>query len=310
MIQANRWALVLATGATGTALCLSVLAGWQRGGALAERLAWIAIGVVLVASAHLLPALVRGLPLAVRAVAGALWVACIATACQGHATFFLLAQRHAAEMRAVAVPSVQSAPAGRSLTAVMAERAEVTARLATANTQRCAGHCSALDIRRASLAAKLDALDAEAGDIRRWQAADDWAMTRRDTLAADPVAARLAALLGTTVMRVDLLSSLAFAAVLEGVACLLWTVTLRIQPAVTDAPPVTAPVTGSHPSGSEPVAPLPTGQSLDPDTTQLALDIAAGRVRPTVADIRRWLGCSQARAIALRRQLAALHLAA
>ncbi|CAJ0805032.1 hypothetical protein LMG18095_04189 [Ralstonia thomasii] len=182
MTQANRWALVLATGATGTALCLSVLAGWQRGGSLAERLAWVAIGVVLVASAHLLPALVRGTPLAMRAVAGVFWIACMATACQGHATFFLLAQRHAGEMRAVAVPSVASPAAGRSLTAVMAERAEVTARLATANTQRCTGHCSTLEIRRVSLAAKLDALDAEAHDIRRRQTADDQAMTQRDSL--------------------------------------------------------------------------------------------------------------------------------
>jgi len=111
-------------------------------------------------------------------------------------------------------------------------------------------------------------------------------------------------------MRVDLLSSLAFAAVLEGVACLLWTVTLQMRPAVTDVPPVTTPVTGSHAPGSDPVMPLPTGEFPDPDTTQLAVDIAAGRLRPTVADIRRWLGCSQARAIALRRQLAALNLTA
>lgn len=327
MIQANRWALVLATGATGTALCLSVLAGWQRGGSLAERLAWIAIGVVLVASAHLLPALVRGTPLAMRAVAGVLWVACMATACQGHATFFLLAQQHAGEMRAVAVPSVESAPAGRRLTAVMAERAEVTARLATANTQRCTGHCSALDIRRAALAAKLDALNAEADDIRRRQAADDRAVTRRDTLAADPVTARLAALLGTTVVRVDLLSGLAFASALEGVACLLWSATLRSRPSILGVPAMVAAVTVNHPpviashaseSGSheteaenhapvsEPATPLPIGERPDPDITQLAQAVAAGQVRPTVADIRRFLGVSQARAAALRRQLAAL----
>lgn len=32
-------------------------------------------------------------------------------------------------------------------------------------------------------------------------------------------------------------------------------------------------------------------------------DVTAGLVRPTVADIRRHLGCSQARAAELRRQL-------
>ncbi|MDF6619159.1 hypothetical protein NLP61_25765, partial [Escherichia coli] len=60
MIRRLSWVLSIA--ATGTAICVSVLAGWQRGGSLAERLVWVAIGVVLVASAHLLPALVRGSP--------------------------------------------------------------------------------------------------------------------------------------------------------------------------------------------------------------------------------------------------------
>jgi hypothetical protein len=60
MIRLSCW--VLSIGATGTAICLSVLAGWQRGGSLAERLVWVAIGVVLVVSAHLLPALVRESP--------------------------------------------------------------------------------------------------------------------------------------------------------------------------------------------------------------------------------------------------------
>lgn len=93
MIRTSCW--VLAIAATGTAICLSVLAGWQRGGFLPERLVWVAIGVVLVASAHLLPALVRHSPYRVRAVAGALWLACMLAACYGHATFFVLAQRHA-----------------------------------------------------------------------------------------------------------------------------------------------------------------------------------------------------------------------
>ncbi|MGM3411943.1 hypothetical protein [Ralstonia holmesii] len=325
MIRLSCWALSI--GATGTAICLSVLVGWQRGGSLAERLTWVSIGVVLVASAHLLPALVRDLPYRVRAVAGMLWLACMATACFGHASFFLLAQRHAGELRATAVAVTEAAPAGRSLTAVMAERAGVTARLATANAQRCTGNCTTLEARRVTLTAKLEALDAEAGEIRRRQSADARAAERRDALVADPVTARLAALLGTTVTRVDLLSGLAFAAVLEGVACLLWTVTLRSRSPVPTVPATVAAVTVNHPpvmashaaeSGSheaeaeshvpisEPVTSLPPGEQPDPNVTQLAQAVAAGQVRPTVADIRRFLGVSQARAAVLRRQLAAL----
>ncbi|MFV8598357.1 hypothetical protein [Ralstonia pseudosolanacearum] len=325
MIRLSCW--VLSTGATCTAICLSVLAGWQRGGSQAERLMWVAVGVVLVVSAHLLPALVRDSPYGVRAVASVLWLACMATACFGHATFFLLAQRHAGELRATAIPVTEAAPADRSLTAVMAERANVTARLAAANAQRCTGNCTTLEARRVTLTAKLDALDAEAGDIRRRQAADARAEERRDSVDADPVTARLAALLGVTTARVDLLSGLVFAAVLEGVACLLWSVTLRSRPPIpavpatvaagtVNHPPVTtshAPESGSHEAEEEshapvsaPVTPLPVGEPPDPAVAQLAQAIATGQVRPTVSDIRRFLGVSQARAAALRRQLAVL----
>ncbi|NKA33296.1 hypothetical protein ACQVRY_13830 [Ralstonia pseudosolanacearum] len=324
----------LASAATGTAICLSVLAGWQRGGSLAERLVWVAIGVVLVACAHLLPALVREASVGVRGVAGVLWLACMATACFGHTTFFVLAQRHAGELRAAVTPIAEPVPPGRSLTAVMAERATVIGLLAIANAQHCSGNCTTLEARRVTLTAKLEALDAEVTDVRRHMTERDRATARRDALLADPVTARLATLLGTTAARVELLSGLAFAAVLEGVACLLWTVALR-SPAVANAS-VVAPVADSHASVTAPHAtvashepaqhgearpadgaavtapdaPPSANASRDPDVTQLAQAVAAGRLRSTVADIRRYLGCSQARAIALRRQLATLDLAA
>ncbi|NKF94872.1 hypothetical protein GO290_01939 [Ralstonia solanacearum] len=307
MIGETRWTWMLAAGATGTTLCLSVLSGWQRGGSVAERLVWVALGIVLVVSAHLLPALIRDAPVVMRAVGGMLWLTCMATACYGHASFFLLAQRHAGELRAASIPVSRLSPTGRSLTVVMEKRAEVTARLATANAH-CTDNCTALGARRITLAAKLDALDAEADDIRRRQAADDRAVTRHDSLATDPVTGRLAVLLGTSVARVDLLSGLIFAVVLEGVACLLWTIALQPRPArgiTAVEPPVTAghEANGSHAPDSTPVMPLPADASSDPEMTQLMRDIAAGRVRPTVADIRRHLGCSQARATTLRRQL-------
>jgi hypothetical protein len=277
---------------------------------LAERLVWVAISVVLVVSAHLLPTLVRESPCRVRTVAGVLWLACMATACFGHLTFFLLAQQHAGDLRAAAVP-VTEPVAGRSLTVVMAERATVTAQLAIANARRCPHDCSVLEARRVTLTGKLDALEAEAGEIRRRQTADDLTEARRDALATDSVTVRLAALLGTTVTRIDLLTGLVFAAVLESVACLLWAVTLRPRlaaPTTTAVPePVTVshpPVMASHEPGGNPVAPP------NPDLVRLVQDVGAGRVRVTVADIRRHLGCSQARAIALRRQLAEFNLTA
>lgn len=331
---------MLAITATGTALCLSVLAGWQRGGTLAERLVWIAIGMVLVACAHLLPALVRQESIGIRGAALVLWLACMVAAGFGHATVFLLAQRRAGELRASAVP--EAAPDGRGLTTIMAERASLIAHLAAVTAQRCSGNCPALEARRVTLTARLDALDAEALDVRHQMAERDRATAQRDARLADPVTTRLATLLGTTAARVELLSALAFAAVLEGVACLLWTLALAPQPpdavshgsvtgshvpvvatgaalpaAVSSATDATAaPVTAAtpspetmaerHASHDDPV----TDASHDADVTQLAQAVAAGRVRPTVTSIRQFLGCSQAKAIALRRQLAALTPAA
>ncbi|HEJ2440921.1 TPA: hypothetical protein SLZ45_002432 [Burkholderia multivorans] len=357
-MSARRWAVVLAVGATTTALCLSVLAGWQRGGTLPERLIWIAIGMVLVTSAHLLPTLIREMPIAVRGVGSVLWGACLLAACFGHAVFFTLAQQHAGELRAATVQTTSVSEPARSLTTVMAERATVTAQLAVARARNCIGNCTTLKSRRVTLAARLDALNAEADEVRRQRAAVDRVTAQRDALLVDPVTSRLAALLGITAGRVDLLSGLMFAAVLEGLACLLWTVALRspgteaessatevtspavatvtmtgdvtvpVVAAVTDATDLGEPgvtqVIASHASKTVsrkdiaprhettprphaprdgPITPFPTART-DDHLSQLVRDVTAGLVRPTVADIRRHLGCSQARAAELRRRLA------
>ncbi|CAJ4225866.1 putative twin-arginine translocation pathway signal protein [Burkholderia pseudomallei] len=347
----QRWAFALAVATTGTAVTLSVLSGWQRGGTLPERLVWVAIGVVLVVTAHLLPALARLSNLRLQFVAAGLWLGCMGASVYGHTTFFLFAQVHAGERREASVAS-PSMPSGRSLTAIMTERAIVATQAAAANTQRCTRDCPSLRVRRASLAARLDALDAEAGDIRRREALDDRVTAQRDALLADPVTSRLAASLGTTASRVDLLSGLMFAAVLEGVACLLWVLTLGSSqlpvptPVVSKAAPAAvmpatsvtavtaskvaaeeeshadATVTFERPSHGhggtthtraprdDPLTRSSDAGSSEDDLARLVEDIAAGHVRPTVADIRRHLGCSQARATTLRRQLAAHHTAA
>jgi hypothetical protein len=350
----RRPALALAVAATGTAACMSVLAGWQRGGWLAERLVWVATGLVLVTSAHLLPALLRGTPALVRVMGSVLWVTCLVTACIGHAVFFVSAQQHAGELRASALSAAPPPTAARSLTTVMVERATATAQLTAANARHCPGNCPTLEARRTTLAAKVDALNAEADDIRRQQIAEERVTTRRDALRADPVASRLAALLGVPVARIDLLFGSLFAAVLEGVACLLWLVALQsslpvlkeptppvIATVATTAdaiapmtevaanvtnvtPPAIAPVPVAHADGSisretstarrsETVRSgaqrndgQPASFASDPindDLIQLASDVAGGLLRPTVADIRRHLGCSQAKAVSLRRAL-------
>ncbi|AOI96707.1 hypothetical protein WS66_13100 [Burkholderia sp. LA-2-3-30-S1-D2] len=219
----------------------------------------------------------------------------------------------------------------------MAERAAVTAQLASANARYCVGNCATLAARRATLSARLDSLNAEADEARRAQVERDQVAARRDALLADPVTSRLAALLRTTTARVDLLSGLMFAAILEGVACLLWAIALqspssRPLPLATGLmPPTVAPVTevpdataaciaevaglttvtpfavspavaspadetvsrkvvpehdgdasGRHAPRDAPVTSLLDTDPVDDHLTQLARDVAAGLIRPTV----------------------------
>jgi hypothetical protein len=317
-----RPALLLAVTATGTAVSMSVLAGWQRGGWLAERLVWVAIGVVLVAGAHLLPALCRLAPLSGRVVGAVLWLGCMAAASYGHCTFFLLSQLHAGELRMSAVP-VASIPAHRELTAVMADRASVTAELARADARRCIRDCPTWQARRTSFAARLNALDAEAADVRRYQAIEDGNAENRVTARDDPVTARLAALCGIVDTKLDLSAGIVFAAVLEGVACLLWWLALpppASESSVTnrhgvthdvtaETAPVTTLVQSPSPTTVQSTVPpvvQPTVTLPESDIARLRREIESGAVRPTVAGIRQHLGCSQAKASALRRQLADL----
>ncbi|GJH07717.1 hypothetical protein CBA19CS11_02785 [Caballeronia novacaledonica] len=299
----HRPAFALAVAATTTAVCMSVIAGWQRGGWLSERLVWVAVSVVLVGGAHLLPALCRSAPLSVRGIGALLWVGGMATASWGHATFFLLSQSHAGDVRVSAV-SVASVPAHRSLTAVMAERASVAADLAVADARHCIRDCPTLRVRRTSLTARLDALDAEAADVRRYQVIEDSNASHRDAALDDPVTVRMAALRGLTDARLELLTSLVFAAVLEGMACLLWWIALLPPSPVTDHRASVPAVTSDVPDVT--TADVPTSPTVtEPETevTKLRRDIEAGLLRPTVASIRQHLGCSQAKAASLRRQV-------
>jgi len=301
-------AAALAVFATLTASSISILAGWQRGGWLPEKLLWVAIGVVLVVSAHLLPALVRGAPVTIRLIGSVLWGACMVTTCAGHVTFFLLAQQHAGQTRAAAVAEPTVAPStGRSLTQIADDRAAAVAELAA----RCSVDCAA---KRAALKARLDALDVEASEARRQEAqADrltaqqDRVTAQRDEIRADPVTSRVAAFVGAPVARVDLLTGVVFAAVLELVACFSWLLTFDAVAAPgVGFQAVSAPIdTASYPEAAEPVTTAVAERDAAPaDLTRVRDAIAAGRLRGTVAEIRKYLGCSQSRAMTVRRQLA------
>ena len=309
---------LLALAATATAVCISILAGWQRGGLVAERVLLVCVGVVLVVATHSLPALCRPHGWRIRTLGVALWIGCMAATCYGHAVFFVMAQKHAGEIRAAVVPVV-SAP-GRNLAEIAVDRAGIVARLARVTERKCGDRCAAVRIERTTLTARLAALDAESAEVTRHEQALDRADAERAAAKADPLAGLLINFGTSSIGRAELLAGVAFAVVIEGVACFCWLLALRpsevLVKTVAQAQvashvlPVT-PVTrtsklGSHggnvTSGQQDAANLSAGEQAD-DLTRVLTATRNGTLRGTVAEIRKHLGCSQAKAAALRKQL-------
>lgn len=224
--------------ATLTSAAVSILAGIERGASVPERVIWVAIGFVILAGAHLLPALTRALPRAARAGAIALWLSCLMATTYGHTTFFLSAQQHAGELRASAVRSsvdiVPDAPQpGRKITAIARDTAKVTSQLAHADALKCASHCPQLDAQRISLRAQLSALRIEASQAEHQQASADardseLARIRERAIAAqsDPATAAAASLMGVTSDTASLATALLLGLLVEAVACVCWLVAL------------------------------------------------------------------------------------
>ncbi|MGU7882138.1 hypothetical protein ACV22Y_19970 [Burkholderia sp. AW50-3] len=305
----------IAATATATAIGLSAVAGMQRGGWESERALLIAMGVVLVVSAHLIPALTRGKSAPARLIGFVIWAAAMAATCYGHATFFVFAASHAGDERA---SHVTAAPvtASRDPVTIARDRAAVAGKLAQAQAERCRRACPELQARRARLTGEIEALDVEREMAGRDSAARDRVTDKRDSMARDPMTAAL----GLSSVVIGML----FAAVLEGVACLCWTLALAPGDRMT-VEPVTAPETERHIEPAtqptlittvEPgieVAAKPAQKATatkpapppapDHDLERARAAVEANQLRATVIEIRKFLGCSQSRAAAVAKQL-------
>jgi hypothetical protein len=229
--------LALALAATTTSLGVCVLAGWERGAGLAERLVWIAIGAVLMLSAHLIPALVRAAPVSMRLFGLAIWA--VAMVCTGysHGTFFLSAQRHAGDLRAASIStpssSVIAVRKGPGIGEIALMRSQVEQQLANANAAKCERNCGWLQLRRENLTSRLTALNIQLDEARRDEASAEVSraaaaalVAHRDEQRADPVTLQLARLIHVPEGSVDLGIALIFGWLLEGIACVSWMLAL------------------------------------------------------------------------------------
>ncbi|WP_144157627.1 hypothetical protein [Paraburkholderia sp. BCC1885] len=322
--------VTLAGTATATSLGIAALSGLERGATFAERLACTALPVVAVAGLHLLPALSRGQSFSVRGLVVVLCTAGLAVTLSSQISFFQLAQQHAGARRAESVPDAVHVPLAdmtvRSLTGIAQDQASARKTLALIDNHRCSGNCTSEHLRRATLTATLDALAIESDEAKRREAAEDRqaaqvdrTQQQRDAMRDDPVMVQLADLTGLSKTSVSLLLDLVYAGVLDGIGVLGWYLVMPVRRLGGDA--VNAAVVASS-SGLEREH-VNADEAADADSritrcsspigidTQLMLlrrDVSEGKVQATVAGIRNHLGCAQATAAQLRRELLALRV--
>lgn len=296
--------LSLALLATTISLSLSVLTGWQLGESLKEKLVIAAVGVLAVLGAHLLLALCQPASIKVRMVAAMLWLLCIVYVAYSHANFFLSSLQQAGMRRVATVSHSSSRPEpNRNLSAVLFDQARIKTELAAKSRLYCGDDCSSLRAKVISLQAKLDVLNAEADEVKRWQAEQDRQEAHKDFVRNDPVTMRLAIWLNVTTGQVGLVTGLLFSIILEGVACLCWYVALQFRdssvtqsviPEVAIVPELTGP-------GNVDDARSRTASELDSKVDELLREVRAGRLKLTVNSVRDYCHCAQKKASELKR---------
>ncbi|MEW6342951.1 MAG: hypothetical protein AB1704_20010 [Pseudomonadota bacterium] len=353
-------AVVVAAIATSSSIAITVLASIERGGTVAERCVWAGIGLALMLSAHLLPAMTRGAGHAVRLVAGILWLAAMASTGYTHGTFFLTAQQHAGDARAAQVSVPAAAPddvaTRSSITALLRLLATVQGAANRAALTKCAEDCRALSIRRQTLRDQMTAITGQLEQARRAEQANDrqaaeraQALSRQDEQRGDPVSKRLSGWIGVPVPTIDLALAIFLGWLLESVACFSWFIALSrsrhdklpserleaapdrsvvvakvdtrptfaiayaTESAAANDPDVLEAVLIDSGEGArdlraaaalEEKADIVHARTDADDETLLRQALAAGIATNSIADIIRVIGCSEGRALALRRQIA------
>ncbi|WP_157727022.1 hypothetical protein [Burkholderia pseudomallei] len=315
--------IVAAVLPTAVSFCVAAYAGWSRGATPVQRVMSVAMAGVAVLYVHWALTAQRSFSLPVRIAGAALWCAGVMVLMFGQATFFIESQRDAGNRRAASVPAVVATyrvvPSGRSLAEIAEDRIQVVTDLARTEGLRCTGSCPTIAVRKAKLDAQLAALDAEMAEAKRREAEDDRLAAQAEradalseSLRADPVVSQVASWVGTTEPRLELVQAAVFAVVLEGAAIMgwlwvpqVWSRTAgreSVAPVACDEPatftarlveraaPAGEPIDGATP------AETPVESEYDRVLNGIHLEVVAGRLKPTQAAIRGFLGCGQATA--------------
>ncbi|WP_313817741.1 hypothetical protein [Cupriavidus sp.] len=308
----------LAAACSLVAAWLSAAGAWNRGGTLGEQTLVAAVAILLTLAVHQLPAALaagRRMP----AAGWALWCACLVCVVWGHLAFFAAANGHAGDARAqrqieaAASQPVEARAVARPLAVVSAERATVRGDIARlqATTANCR-NCPLGAARITALQQRSESLDVEEQEARRAIRQDESARAAALSHAAgvnqarlDPAVRLFAAATGAHAETVLLVTQLAAVICLELVGCVLWLRVASLRTATCEAtlpanPPQDQLVT------TRPEISIGASRGVSPaEDDQVAAAVRRGELKPTVAAIRQFVGCSQARAMTIRRRLLA-----
>lgn len=316
----RRATFALAFLVTLVAVMMAGVAAWDRGGNIVDRSLLVALSVIIVLSVHLLLALSR------RPAVMAVWAGCLICALYGHLTFLIHSNSRAssiiAQESALSIGTTRQIQMTReSLDRIQARPvAEVASELSMVNERRVR---AALNVELAQAKKAQELRD----ELIRLESISTQAKV---TGAVDPVTQKLAQAFGIAESQITVTIGLVFALLIELIGSILWVEALRgsksdkaVMAPITfevsnDTPrdipgvtfPITRPATASvtHPESSVTARRVTSegsdsGQKAAEQLTQLILAIQSGKAKATVAGIRTYLGCSQARAMEFRRAL-------
>lgn len=276
--------VALAGTVTAAAVALAIASAWQRAESDSDRLLLATVASVIVLAVHLLPALLRA-----RSgwIVWPVWTLCLAGALWGHATFFASAWQGAAEARAASSTQAR---------ALQERRAVIEADLAATKARPVAAIVRQISWTKSDEQAQ--ALRVELAEAQRATRLRDellsLSVTGSVTAVTDPLLARVTAVTGWTTAAISLAVSVGMAVLVEVLGALLWLEALAGQKPAFKA--------RLHAPEEMELVEL-EATNLPPDLERLRAAVKAGHCAPRVADIRNFLGVSQARAMQLRREL-------
>jgi hypothetical protein len=266
---------VFAVFVTLTALSMVAVAAWARGGNTTERILIVALSIILSLGTHLLPALSKS------KLTWILWAGCLIATVYGHLVFFTHSNQHAGEVRAQT--GLQIDGVTRQIASIREALAEIQARpVATVASDLSIAKSSRL---RTGLRVELEESKRSVrlhDDLIRLSSIKD---SKEVMSTTDPVTSLLASVTSSNESNITLAISLGFSVLLELVGALLWFQVL-VRPSRMESIPDASPEV-----------------DVDDPIANLKKAISTGRCKGTVSEIRVFLGCSQTKAMELRRAL-------